>query len=528
MNKKFSIQQRLILPVILLGVVAVISNVLAVFSIHNVNSNASKIVYNYMEGKTLLAEIRRSTMNIHKMALSHIIATDYDTMIEVVTEIKYEEASLESVLETYSVYVNEEENGLYNELMNNYDSFKHSLVFLLCASADSNTEKAYALANGDVAMYGGAIENDIAELYNSITARTETARQGLSIVYVISLIISVISMVLCFILAFAAIKMIMEYVVKPIKSVMVTLQLSSERVDTVVGEVRERTKTSNKSAKELYLLAERLSGNINQVADSASDINTSVASIKKDVYNIAEECSKITKYSVNMKSRANEMEQSAQMNTKNISDKVADMLTVLNTAIENSRSVEQINILVKDILAIADNTNLIALNASIEATKAGAAGAGFAVVAHEIRALADLCGETAGRIQKINKNVTGAVYNLSGNVQDLVDYLNKTILTEFREFIASGQQYRKDATYIEDAMDEFNQKAEHLRNSMNEIALSIESITKAIDEGANGIAGVAGSTRSMVGNMTDIAARMDTNKEIVEELKKQTDMLANL
>ena len=77
-------------------------------------------------------------------------------------------------------------------------------------------------------------------------------------------------------------------------------------------------------------------------------------------------------------------------------------------------------------------------------------------------------------------------------------------------------------------MDDFNRRAERLRSSMNEIAASIESITKALDEGAAGITGVAGSTRSMVGNMTDIANRMDTNKEIVEELKKQTELFANL
>lgn len=109
-----------------------------------------------------------------------------------------------------------------------------------------------------------------------------------------------------------------------------------------------------------------------------------------------------------------------------------------------------------------------------------------------------------------------------------MDYLNQSILTEFQEFVSTGRQYHEDAAYIESSMDDFNRRAERLRSSMNEIAASIESITKALDEGAAGITGVAGSTRSMVGNMTDIANRMDTNKEIVEELKKQTELFANL
>ncbi|MEY8321668.1 methyl-accepting chemotaxis protein [Lachnospiraceae bacterium 46-61] len=528
MNGKLSIQQRLILPIILLGIVALLSNALAIFSIHNVNANASTIVDNYMEGKTQLVEIRRSTMNIHKMALSHIVATDYDTMIDVVTKIKEEEKNIEGTLEAYCNYVEKEKMETYQELLNNYDSFKHALVFLVCASADSKTEQAYTLANGDVAFYGSAIEQNIKELYDSVTLQTEMARKKLFIVYMISIIISTISMISCVLLAIAAIKMIMAYVVKPIKNVMFTLQKSSEQVNTMVDEVRKRTWNSSKSAKQLSVLSEKISNTIHQVADSAYSINRNATNIKQEIYTMAEECVIITEYSVEMKNNANVMEQSAKMNMETIDTKVTEMLTVLNKAIENSHSVSQVNVLAKDILEIATKTDLIAINASIEAARAGKAGTGFAVVAHEIRALADSCGETATHIQEINKNVTDAVYNLSESVQYLVDYLNQSILIEFRNFIASGQQYREDAAYVETAMAKFNQRADHLRNSINEIAFSIENITKALDEGAVGITGVADSTKSMVSNMTDIANRMDTNTEIVKELKKQTEMFSNL
>ena len=91
MKKKLNIKYRLILPIALLGIVALISNVLAVTNIKNVNDNAANIADNYMEGKTQLAKIQQSVMNIHKMALSHIVATDYNTMIIFVNDIKEEE-----------------------------------------------------------------------------------------------------------------------------------------------------------------------------------------------------------------------------------------------------------------------------------------------------------------------------------------------------------------------------------------------------------------------------------------------------
>ena len=76
-------------------------------------------------------------------------------------------------------------------------------------------------------------------------------------------------------------------------------------------------------------------------------------------------------------------------------------------------------------------------------------------------------------------------------------------------------------------IDAFNNRTDRLSSSMIEIADSIGSITKAIDEGATGITGVADSTKSLVEDMADITGRMDTNREIVEELKKQMEVFAD-
>jgi len=527
MKKKLTIQERLILPIILLGVVALISNVLSVFSINNVNSNASKIVDNYMVGSETLQNIRHTTTNIHKMALSHIVATDYNTMIDVVAQIKAEEETLETYLKEYKNYVTEDEEAVYAQLLDNYDSFKHALVYLVCASADSKTQDAYAYANGDVADFGTAIADNTDELYNAVSARTASARHKLLIVYIISLIIAAASIAACMALVLAAIRIIKKYVIAPIKDTVGTLQESSQKLDEVTGEVLKHTRTSGKSAGVLSSLADSLSMAIQKVANNAAIINSSAADIKGDVRDMAEECSAITDYSSAMKKRANEMEAAAQTNTEVIQKKAADILEVLEEAIENSKSVNKVNSLTKDIVAISSSTTLIALNASVEAMRAGEAGKGFSVVAREIKSLANSCSETAGRIQEVNQIVTNAVHNLSKHSQDMADYLSETVLTEFQEIVRSGRQYKEDADYVKEMIDAFNSRTDRLRNSMIDIADSIESITKAIDDGAGGITGVADSTKSLAGDMADITDRMDTNREIVEELKKQMEVFAD-
>lgn len=528
MKGRLTLQQRLILPIVLLGLITLLSNILAVFSIHNVNANAGTIVDRYMVSETKLEDIRRSMMDIHRLALSHIIAADHATMIRLVGEIKEEEAELDEKLAAYASFVAEDEAEIYRALLENYDSFKHALVFLVCASADSKTQEAYALANGDAALFSSAAEEKINDLYTSVSERADAARSRLSIVYLFSLMTSVATLLAGLFLVFAAFRMIKTYVIAPIRDAVQMLKDSSGRTGDVVSEVRRRTKTSHDHVHKLSGLTDELTAAFEEIAGNASAIRDNAAGTQNDTRNMSEECSAITTYSVNMRGRAEEMEQSAQANKEAILSKTAEIMSILNDAIEKSRSVEQIDLLTKDILSISSSTDLIAVNASIEAARAGTAGEGFAVVAQEIRRLADSCAETAGHIQQVSSVVTGAVDHLSQSARDLVEYLNQNILTQFELSVQSGQQYRKDAAYIETSMEAFNLQTERLRTAMDEIAASITGISEAIDGALPDVTGAAGSTHILAQDMAEIAARMDINQEIVGELHKQMEVFANL
>ena len=203
-------------------------------------------------------------------------------------------------------------------------------------------------------------------------------------------------------------------------------------------------------------------------------------------------------------------------------------MAVLGQAIEKSRSVDRIGILTQDILSISSSTDLIAINASVEASRAGEAGKGFAVVAREIRRLADSCAETASHIQEVSGVVTGAVDYLSGSAQELAEYLGKALQAQLEQSVQSGRQYRDDAAYVEGAMASFNGQADRLREAMEDVSASISSISGAVEEAVSGVTGVADSTRALVDDLAGITSGMDTNQEIVGELQHQVDVFANL
>ena len=204
MKGKLTLQQRLILPVVLLGLVTLLSNILAVFSINNVHSNAGIIVDEFMVSEAKLEEIRRSMMDIHRLALSHIVAADHATMIQLVQEIKGEEADLDEMLAAYEPFVTGDDSMTYRSLLEDYKAFKHALVYLVCASADSKTQEAYATANGDVATWSDAVEEDIDALYASVSSQATAAQSHFSVVYIISLITSAVTLTVGILLVAAA------------------------------------------------------------------------------------------------------------------------------------------------------------------------------------------------------------------------------------------------------------------------------------------------------------------------------------
>lgn len=273
MMKNISLKHRLIIPIALLGIVALLSNILSIINIHNVNASASNIADNYMDGKSRLAQISQASMDIHKMALSHIVATDYNTMIALIQQIKTEESLLDGLLAEYEYHVTAKDQSLYESLLSNYASFKHALVHLVCASASHKTQDAYALANGDVASYATAMETDIDALNTSINDQTLEARARLSTVYFISLTVGIAAAIACILLVFADLRLITNYVVTPVKSILNTIQASSGRINHMTSEVLKRTQASKGNAAGLSTLAEQLSATIQEVASNVSAIN---------------------------------------------------------------------------------------------------------------------------------------------------------------------------------------------------------------------------------------------------------------
>ena len=301
------------------------------------------------------------------------------------------------------------------------------------------------------------------------------------------------------------------------------VSLNTNSLENVVSNVIGKVGRANSNSTDISAVMEELAASMEEVARVVIDVNSNMEKVNGEVVDMTKSTEDMLNYSKDMKKRAGEMEDAALV-TKDSTEKVVlDINKRLEAAIENSKSIEQINSLTEDILAISGQTNLLSLNASIEAARAGEAGRGFAVVADQIRELADSSKEAASSIQELNSDIVKTVCELIENLNEIVAYMNNTIMKDYDNFVEVGKQYNEDAMTLNQTMDNFADKNQKLSELISVVANRMDGISRTVDESSHGIMSAANNVTTLVSDMDDIHTEMDQNESIAKALKVETD-----
>ena len=576
MSMKFrSVRIYLVIPVLILGICSMVSLAMTGVSLRSVSNVSKNIAQKQINSVSCLDAVKSNVIEMQKEVMSYCLITQDSQRESVVKNITGLKNDTESYIKKLNTMLQSDElEKQLDTLDGNYRTYEKKVNEILkIASTDAMT--ALEDANRTLGKYGTAVESIADKMIASndkitksqvrdFSAKSSRANLVITTAFIMVIII-IIAVVLCIeLIVIKPLKKIdkelgviideinqdrgdltkrininrkdeigkvatnINVFIEKLQSIMQKITSNSKQLDETVGNVVGKVNTANGSACDISAVMEELSATMEEVAATVKNIdeNTAVANTKVDKMTV--ETGNVVDYSNEMNERAIKLQETAQANKDETTKMVGSIIEELKNAMKESKKVEKISQLTSDILSISSQTNLLALNASIEAARAGEAGKGFAVVADEIRELAESSRNTANNIQEINEMVISAVEGLISSSNKIVDYVDETILPDYDDFVSSGKQYNDDSTHIKNIMDEFTGLSNDMQKTIKSMVDAINGITKAVEESADGVTSAAMSVDSLVADMNDVNKEMDTNRNVSDKLRKETECFVKL
>lgn len=265
---------------------------------------------------------------------------------------------------------------------------------------------------------------------------------------------------------------------------------------------------------------EELAAAMEEAASATDTVNQTIATVKENAESIKALSGRGAALSTEVMERANQLKTTTENAGKRTDEMYAEVKQRTEVAMKQAEAVEKINELTHDIMEISSQTNLLALNASIEAARAGEAGKGFAVVATEIGALATQTQNAVGDIDSIIGEVHNAVSGMVDCLQNAMDFLENTVLGDYKGFMEVGEKYSEDAAAFEDGMTKINHSIVTLVDAITDISHSIEEINLTVNESATGVSDIAEKTSEMVRKIEATGTFMQDSEESANNLNQ--------
>ena len=275
----------------------------------------------------------------------------------------------------------------------------------------------------------------------------------------------------------------------------------------------------NKMCMENSATTQQLAAGMEETSAATEHINESISYINQSAIEISTLSSHGNQLATEIQQRANALYDQtalAREQTQSVYITVKDKTAL---AVENAKAVEKVNNLTNVINNIASQTSLLALNASIEAARAGDAGRGFAVVASEIATLASQSTQTVKDINLIIEEVHKAVSHMSSCLVDTNHFLEAVVLTDYDNFMNVGKQYAADAHQFQDNMTQIYTSINALVQTTGQINEAIQGINSTINESSAGIMDIAEKTNVIVKSTTDTQELANLNKTSSQQLE---------
>ena len=270
-----------------------------------------------------------------------------------------------------------------------------------------------------------------------------------------------------------------------IASLLTAFRDMQTRLREMITEIKDSAQKLLRSAQEISRTAEGLSAAALEQSQSASSMAATVEELTVSISHVATNASEA--HTISTESGVRAVEGGAVIeNTLQSMGQIAD--TVQNSAeqiTDLGRHIEQITSIVNVITAIAEQTNLLALNAAIEAARAGEQGRGFAVVADEVRLLAQRTGKSTSEVREMIQKIQSSAHKVVGQMQIGVEQVNaglelaKSANAAIEEIRGGSSRIMSVVIQISTALNEQNVASQDVARNVERIAVMAQTSSES-------------------------------------------------